>query len=216
MPQLDFDGAASRLSADNIRGQSGSTITIVSGHNLVGSGSGLTALNATNLASGTVASARLPALGKVLQVVSTTKTDTFSDTNGTTLSAITGLSVNITPSATTSKILVCWDIVCGASVANNNVWVVMYRNSTVIAHGDAASNRNRSAGGTSTGETYEYSLVAGTYLDSPSSTSQLTYSAKLGSQGSITKYVNRSGWDGDVNYSVGRTASTITVMEIGA
>ena len=59
MPQIDFDGANSRLSADNIRGQSGSTITIVSGHNLVGSGSGLTALNATNLASGTVPTARL-------------------------------------------------------------------------------------------------------------------------------------------------------------
>ena len=79
MPQIDIDGAASRLSADNIRGQSGSTITIVSGHNLVGSGSGLTALpaanltgtiaaisganltnlNATNLASGTVPTARL-------------------------------------------------------------------------------------------------------------------------------------------------------------
>ena len=79
MPQIDIDGANSRLSADNIRGQSGSTITIVSGHNLVGSGSGLTALpaanltgtiaaisganltnlNATNLASGTVPTARL-------------------------------------------------------------------------------------------------------------------------------------------------------------
>ena len=54
MPQLDFDGAASRLSADNIRGQSGSTITIVSGHNLSGSGSGLTALPAANL-TGTIA-----------------------------------------------------------------------------------------------------------------------------------------------------------------
>ena len=49
MPQLDFDGAASRISTDNIRGQSGSTITIVSGHNLVGSGSGLTSLPAANL-----------------------------------------------------------------------------------------------------------------------------------------------------------------------
>ena len=49
MPQIDIDGANSRLSADNIRGQSGSTITIVSGHNLVGSGSGLTALPAANL-----------------------------------------------------------------------------------------------------------------------------------------------------------------------
>ena len=59
MPQIDIDGAASRLSADNIRGQSGSTITIVSGHNLVGSGSGLTALNATQLTSGTIPIARI-------------------------------------------------------------------------------------------------------------------------------------------------------------
>ena len=59
MPQLDFDGANSRLSADNIRGQSGSTITIVSGHNLSGGGSGLTGLNATQLTSGTLPMARL-------------------------------------------------------------------------------------------------------------------------------------------------------------
>jgi len=59
MPQIDIDGAASRLSADNIRGQSGSTITIVSGHSLSGSGSGLTALNATQLTSGTIPIARI-------------------------------------------------------------------------------------------------------------------------------------------------------------
>ena len=79
MPQLDLDGANSKISADTIRGQSGTTVTVQSGHNLVGSGSGLTALpagnltgtlpaisgasltslNATNLGSGTVPDARL-------------------------------------------------------------------------------------------------------------------------------------------------------------
>ena len=54
MPQIDIDGAASRVSADNIRGQSRSTITIVSGHSLSGSGSGLTSLPAANL-TGTIA-----------------------------------------------------------------------------------------------------------------------------------------------------------------
>ena len=43
--------------------------------------------------------------GKVLQVVSTAKTDTFS-TSSTSFTDITGLSVAITPSATSSKILV--------------------------------------------------------------------------------------------------------------
>ncbi len=42
MPQLDFDGANSKISADKIQGQSGTTVTIPAGHNLVGDGSGLT------------------------------------------------------------------------------------------------------------------------------------------------------------------------------
>jgi hypothetical protein len=58
MPQVDIDGANSKVSADTIRGQSGTTVTIQSGHNLVGSGSGLTALPAANL-TGAVPSASL-------------------------------------------------------------------------------------------------------------------------------------------------------------
>ena len=49
MPQLDLDGANSKISADTMSGQSGTTVTVQSGHNLVGSGSGLTALPAGNL-----------------------------------------------------------------------------------------------------------------------------------------------------------------------
>ncbi len=58
MPQLDFDGANSKISADKIQGQSGTTVTIPAGHNLAGDGSGLTSLPAANL-TGTVATARL-------------------------------------------------------------------------------------------------------------------------------------------------------------
>jgi hypothetical protein len=49
MPQLDFDGANSKISADKIQGQSGTTVTIPTGHNLAGDGSGLTSLSAANL-----------------------------------------------------------------------------------------------------------------------------------------------------------------------
>ncbi len=59
MPQLDFDGANSKISADKIQGQSGTTVTIPAGHNLAGDGSGLTSLPAANL-TGTIADARLP------------------------------------------------------------------------------------------------------------------------------------------------------------
>ena len=56
---IEFDGPNSKVSADTIAGQGGSTITIQSGHSLSGSGSGLTALNATQLTSGTLPMARL-------------------------------------------------------------------------------------------------------------------------------------------------------------
>lgn len=48
--------------------------------------------------------------GAVLQVVQTVKTDTFSTTSPaeTAFVDVTGFSVTITPSATSSKILILW------------------------------------------------------------------------------------------------------------
>ena len=62
MPQLDLDGANSKISVDTIRGQSGTAISVQAGHNLAGDGSGLTALNGSNISTGTVADARISAL----------------------------------------------------------------------------------------------------------------------------------------------------------
>jgi len=56
---IEFDGPNSKVSADTIAGQGGSTITIQSGHSLSGSGASLTALNATQLTSGTIPIARI-------------------------------------------------------------------------------------------------------------------------------------------------------------
>ena len=56
---IEFDGPNSKVSANAIEAQSGSTITIQSGHNLSGGGSGLTGLNATQLTSGTLPIARI-------------------------------------------------------------------------------------------------------------------------------------------------------------
>ena len=56
---LEFDGVNSKVSADKIQGQTGTTVTIESGHSLSGSGASLTNLPAANL-TGTVAGARLP------------------------------------------------------------------------------------------------------------------------------------------------------------
>jgi hypothetical protein len=149
--------------------------------------------------------------GKVLQVVSTTKSDTFTST-ATTYTDITGLSVTITPTSATSKILVLFNLSGGATeIANAR----LVRGSTPIAIGDAAGSRNRSAGDFAIFATpIVETLVSGSFLDSPATTSATTY--KMQAQiTSATFYINRSEGDTD-NYYRARTASTITVMEIGA
>jgi len=155
--------------------------------------------------------------GKVLQVVSTTKDDVASTTS-TTFAAIAGLTVDITPAATTSKIFVSYTLRSGngATLARYKLW----RGSTQIYMGAEATNKTQNASayyGQSGSEGY-YGMaeLSGQYLDSPSSTSQLTYSFTWAvSHSGYYNYLNRSYHD-DTNYYNARGASTITVMEIGA
>ncbi len=158
--------------------------------------------------------------GKVLQVVSTTKVDTYSASVATEAftSAVTGLTVAITPSASSSKILVFVNMIVGAH-GTHGIRMKLFRDTTQIDLGTAASNRPGLSKGiiqNSGGEGYN-SPMDTNFLDSPSSTSELTYSVQIGhtSSGTKTLYVNRSYDDSD-DASYGRTSSTITVMEIGA
>ena len=147
--------------------------------------------------------------GKIGQVVSVTKTDTFS-TSSSSYVDITGLTVNITPSASNSKILVLYTVSGGT---NYHSFTRLLRGSTAISIGDASSSRTRAT----TGNFYENASgsMAYTYgvnfLDSPSSTSELTYKAQILAGGAT--YVNRSRGDTDA-YHGSRLASTITVMEV--
>ena len=156
--------------------------------------------------------------GKVLQVVSTAKTDTFTSTS-TSFTDITGLSVAITPSAASSKILVFYSVV-GASSATTGDSIAsirLMRDSTAIAIGDSAGSRQRATGSISTRETDATTInftSAGQFLDSPATTSALTYKVQ-GITGAGTFFINRTQGDADAASSY-RTVSTITVMEIGA
>ena len=153
---------------------------------------------------------------RVLQVVSTTKTDTFSASTSNTYVDITGLSVTITPSATTSKILVMASMV-GSAPAAGTAHIQLVRGSTVICIGTAASNR---PGVTTSVDTDGRSNAVMTpsinFLDSPATTSATTYKLTMntGDTGG-TAYINRTVSDGDDIYN-GRFPSTITVMEISA
>jgi hypothetical protein len=87
------------------------------------------------------------------------------------------------------------------------------RGSTDILRGDAASNRARGVFG---GTSYLQSHMQGfnySFLDSPSSTSELTYKLQWLSQTAKTTYMNRAAYDSDLVYYT-RGASTITAMEI--
>ena len=151
--------------------------------------------------------------GKVLQVVSTNKTDTFSTTS-TSFVDVTGLSVQITPSATSSKILVTGALVCSAT--SHFLFARLMRDSTQVLVPDSIGNRSTANFGFGTYQASNYMphTLPIHALDSPSSTSALTYKIQIEAK-SGTNYVNRTGRDLDnTNGYDMRGVSTITAMEI--
>ena len=161
---------------------------------------------------------RLDRAGNFLQIVSTNKTDTFS-VSGTTCADVTGLSVNITPSSSSSKILIIADVSVG--VDSFAAYIKLKRDSTDICIPDAAGNRPRISGrgghAPSSGDTYSLNKIPVMYLDTPSTTSQITYKFQLRSYGSgATAWINRSNIDRDTADYDARSPSSITVMEIAA
>jgi hypothetical protein len=165
-----------------------------------------------SVVSGVPAWAAAPA-GKIIQVLSTTKSDTFTTTS-TSFTDITGLSVTITPTLSTSKILVFYNLSAGNS-SGNIAFSRLMRGATAISVGDAASSRNQSSSDPfTTASAIIGTTSVGSFLDSPATTSATTYKMQ-GAQSGGTMYVNRSQADDDA-FTRSRTVSTITVMEIGA
>ena len=154
--------------------------------------------------------------GKVLQVVSTTKADTFATNSGTYID-VTGMSASITPAATTSKILIYLSAQTGGSPHGTAQYHGrLLRNSTAIAIGAAAGSRTLASFTTAQIENYTMSTSSLVFLDTPATISAITYKIQiLSTSTGGTFQLNRSGIDTDsATYS--RTASTITLMEIGA
>jgi len=150
--------------------------------------------------------------GKVLQVVSTTKTDTFS-TSSTTFADLTGMSATITPSSATSKILVLVSLQADMSTDNTYGWQIV-RGATAVGIGDAAGNRARATVGGSVGQD-RIRASSMNLLDSPSTTSSTTYKIQIRVGTTGTVRVNSSNIDDDFSYRF-RGISTITLMEVAA
>jgi hypothetical protein len=155
--------------------------------------------------------------GKILQIVQSTKTDTDSMT-GKTFDDL-GLSVTITPSSSTSKVL----ILCSASIGASTGYDVSLRlvkGSTPVFIGDAAGNRTQSTTvftGNWTTAVYARQNVAINYLDSPATTSATTYKIQARSYlAAGVIYINRGHNDDNLSDYEARAASSIIAMEVAA
>ena len=187
----------------------------------------ITASGPSAVANGSITAADLASGvgGKVLQVVSTNKTDTFaSTTNSTnTYTDITGMSVSITPASASNKILVMCDVEIatgGSGLADimRSLKIVKVisgteTNSSPIGDTNSSDTRATASNIRSIFDKNGISRINIHYLDSPNTTSAITYKLQFlstgGQGGSI--FVNRTT-DTPNGYGVG--ASTITAIEI--
>ena len=154
----------------------------------------------------------------VVQVKSTTLTTTFSGTAslGTFLD-ITGLTISITPTSASNKILVFAEVAASTASGVGTVTAILTGGNCASYRGDADQTRQRAA----VSQTYPLDRAPCTiplqYLDSPATTSATVYGVGLNygnnSGATDTVYCNRGYTDTNNTYTV-RTASTITVMEV--
>lgn len=164
--------------------------------------------------TGQVPDANAPS-GSIIQVVQTVKTDSFSLTGSAgSFSDVTGLSANITPSSASNRILVFFTLV-GSSDDNAGMHSKIQRNGTDIYLGDAASGETRASapGFYAQGGGNEAAVNSAMFVDSPNTTSSITYKIVVSGGGS-TVYINRAKNSGN-NFNP-RTPSAITLMEIAA
>ena len=175
--------------------------------------------------SGTAGTLEFGSAGKILQVLQNVKTNASSTTTKESWLDIAGTDqagsgsifcVKITPSAATSKILFTAVLNVGTTTSNL-AGFTLYRDSTILQQGDAATNLLR----TTTmmyipyGNNKTVNLTM-QHLDSPSSTSELTYKVKYLTYNTNDFWVNRSDRDYAGIYYDYRPTSVLTVMEVGA
>jgi len=151
--------------------------------------------------------------GKIGQVLQGKKTDTFT-TDATTWIDIPDLTVDITPAATSSKILVMMCVVGNGKPAASSAVLRIVRDSTAIGVADAAGSRIQATSSFYTGEYYGVQAGVMTWLDEPGLDVAITYKIQgFCSNPTNTMHINRFTTDTD-GTDIPRTVSTITVMEV--
>jgi hypothetical protein len=155
-----------------------------------------TIVNADINASAAIAGTKLTGVGKVLQVITATDSTQRSTTSTTFVTGSNTLSVSITPSSASNKILILAS--SGVRCQGDASFYTIFRDATDLG---AASNRGMS--GTFDGNNNSESSIGINYLDSPSTTSATTYQLYFRSSGVVTSNLNMNNCKG-----------SITVLEI--
>ena len=152
--------------------------------------------------------------GGIVQIKSVTKTDTFSATS-TSYTDVTDLTLSITPQSTSNKILVSYNLTCGTEDSGYQWGIRLMRDSTPIFVGDTAGSRDRVSNFVrNNGSDLHTVYPSGQHLDSPSTTSSVTYKLQVVAYSSgRALHINKVHNDTD-DAAVGRSASSITVMEV--
>jgi hypothetical protein len=186
---------ASIVSVDTLQGLTSGQVTLPAGHKIKG----------TDVGS-------IVAPGSVVQVVSNVKFDTFSGAAGGTPIAVSGINCTITPKFSTSKILILAQIMY-ASVGTT-YGGFFRRNGIDIGLGNAGSGQQQvSMGMALVTDSNQSNTFPYMFIDSPASTSLLTYQFYVNNDNGTAIYINRSVSDGAA--AVGkRGISTVTLMEI--
>ena len=207
MPQIDFDGANSLVKTDKIQGQSGTTVTVPTGHTVAITDADRLTIAGTAVKAG--------ALGKILQVVNTTITalvtgtttlpqdDTIPQNN----EAIdTTLIRSITPTNSSNTLRI--DVVITGlefSVATQVLTGALFQDTTSNAIASAVTFVSDVASKPTT--------LAFTHLMAAGTTSSTTFKVRAGCGNAGTTRINAFN---TARAHGGTSASTITITEISA
>jgi hypothetical protein len=164
--------------------------------------------SATGVTAGAVAASS--GAGIPIQVVQGQFTTTTSIASSIPIAS--GITATITPTATTSKILIRAVINFSPAVADNG-FLELFNGSTAIGLGAVVGSRTSVGSQTNIAAASQMINSVLEWLDSPATTSPITYSVRAWTSGGAQSYINRSITDTD-NAAFARAASTITLMEI--
>ena len=196
--KLSFKTAASEAASEKMSLSSAGALTINSAYTFPTADGSADQVLKTNGSGALSFAAAASGGGKILQVVAATDTAARTTTSASYTKASNSCDVAITPSASNSKVLIMLSSGGGVTASGVRGTFTFFRDSTDLGGGDGVRTFEN-AGATSSEIPY---VVY--FLDTPNTTSQVTYSIQMKVQGGGTLYFGQKG------------ISTMTCMEIGA